>query len=82
MAKVKAALRTPHTGRHGDGSLWSKGYMRGGVMDGPWRWFRKDGTIMRSGSFDNGVQVGKWVTYGQDGRVVIVPKKKARTRAH
>jgi antitoxin component YwqK of YwqJK toxin-antitoxin module len=75
MAKA-AAKRTPHTLRHKDGSLWAKGYMKGEVMDGPWKWFRKDGTLMRSGSFDNGVQVGEWMTHDKNGNIVKVTHMK------
>ena len=90
MPKAKAPLRKPYTGRHKDGSLWAKGYMKGDVMDGPWKWFRKDGTIMRSGRFENGTQVGDWVTYDQAGKVYKITRmkvsaagnKKASKRAH
>jgi hypothetical protein len=47
MAKPKASKRTPRTERHKDGSLWAKGCMKGDVMDGPWKWFRKDGNIVK-----------------------------------
>jgi len=43
---------------HKDGSIWAKGFMDDGVMEGYWEWFRKparpaggDGTKMRSGYF-------------------------------
>jgi antitoxin component YwqK of YwqJK toxin-antitoxin module len=77
MAKAKRSRRTPHKVLHKDGSLWAMGYMKGEVMDGPWKWFRKDGTLMRSGSFDSGAQVGDWATHDKDGRVVkITPMGK------
>jgi antitoxin component YwqK of YwqJK toxin-antitoxin module len=79
MAKTRAK-RTPHTGRHKDGSLWAKGYMKGDVMDGPWKWFRKDGTVMRSGAFDNGVQVGEWVTYDGKGSIVKVTRMTGKEK--
>lgn len=53
---------------HKDGSIWARGTMVDGVMDGYWEWFRKDGTKMRSGHFENGEQVGEWITYDQEGQ--------------
>ncbi|MEO8307124.1 MAG: hypothetical protein ABI616_03670 [Pseudomonadota bacterium] len=77
MAKVKAK-RTPRKVLHKDGSLWAKGYMKGEVMDGPWKWFRKDGTLMRSGGFDNGVQIGDWATHDKNGVVVKVTRMTSK----
>ena len=57
---------------HKDGSIWAKGSMVEGVMEGYWEWFRKDGSIMRSGHFDSGKQLGKWTTYDKNGKVVKV----------
>ncbi len=37
-------IRTPakaHKTYHNDGSLWAKGTMKGGKMEGYWEWFRK-----------------------------------------
>ncbi|GAA1986905.1 hypothetical protein [Microbacterium pumilum] len=64
----------PHTKLHRDGSVWSRGFMRGDDMDGYWEWFRVDGTIMRSGTFDRGRQVGVWTTYDRSG----APHKETR----
>lgn len=58
-----------HIHYHKDGSVWAKGSMYGGKMDGYWEWFRKDGTKMRSGYFDRGRQVGEWITYDTKGKV-------------
>jgi antitoxin component YwqK of YwqJK toxin-antitoxin module len=54
---------------HKDGTVWAKGSMVEGVLDGYWEWFRKDGTKMRSGYFEGGKQVGEWITYDKSGRV-------------
>lgn len=61
--------RKPYIKRHADGTLWAKGSMANGVMEGYWKWFRKDGTLMRSGHFSNGKQVGEWVTFDAKGKV-------------
>ncbi len=63
---------TQHIEYHKDGSVWAKGEITDGVMDGYWEWFRKDGSKMRSGSFKNGEQVGEWITYNKNGKVVKV----------
>ena len=72
--------RTSATGKHvvhhKDGSVWARGYMIKGVMDGFWVWFRKDGTKMRSGHFTKGEQTGEWTTFDKNGRVVKVTKMK------
>jgi antitoxin component YwqK of YwqJK toxin-antitoxin module len=62
----------PYTYYHKDGSVWAKGSMAGGVMEGYWVWFRKGGTKMRAGHFENGKQVGKWTTYNSKGKIVKV----------
>ena len=69
-----------HVHRHKDGSIWAKGQLAAGKMDGFWTWFRKDGSPMRSGYFKAGKQVGKWTTYSKTGGVVKVTNfgKKAR----
>lgn len=54
---------------HKDGSIHAQGYLKDGVPDGYWEWFRLDGTKMRSGYFQNGKQVGEWVTYDKKGQV-------------
>lgn len=55
---------------HKDGSIWAKGFMNDGVMEGYWEWFRKDGTKMRSGNFENGKQIGEWGTFDKTGKIV------------
>ena len=69
-----------YTKNHNDGSIWAKGQMVDGVMEGYWEWFRKDGTKMRSGNFKKGKQVGEWITYDQKGKVykVTLFDKKSR----
>lgn len=64
-------MKTPkeHIKTHRDGSVWAKGKLKNGVMEGYWEWFRKDGTKMRSGYFEKGKQVGEWVTYDKKGQV-------------
>lgn len=61
-----------HIKYHKDGTIWAKGHMAGGVLEGYWEWFRKDGTKMRSGYFKQGRQVGEWTTYDKTGGVVKV----------
>jgi hypothetical protein len=61
---------------HKDGSIWAKGKMVGGKMDGYWEWFRKDGTKLRSGHFEKGKQVGEWTTYDKQGKVYKVTRMK------
>jgi antitoxin component YwqK of YwqJK toxin-antitoxin module len=83
MPKPKAKSSTKvHEHFHKDGSLWARGELKGGVMEGAWEWFRKDGSKMRTGSFVKGEQTGEWTTYAKDGRVVKVtmmkPKKPAK----
>lgn len=51
-----------------NGFLKESGRMRGDLMTGAWRWFRRDGTILRSGSFRDGEQTGDWVTYDRTGQ--------------
>lgn len=58
-----------YTHYHKDGSLYAKGSMVDGTMDGYWEWFRKDGSKMRSGHFKKGKQVGVWITYDKKGEV-------------
>ncbi len=55
---------------HNDGSIWAKGHMIDGVLEGYFEWFRKDGSKMRSGYFEKGKQVGEWVTYNKEGKIV------------
>ncbi len=59
-----------YTHYHADGSVWAKGKIIAGKMDGYWEWFRKDGSLMRSGHFKKGVQVGEWATYDKSGNTV------------
>ncbi len=67
-----------HIVYHKNGSIWAKGKMTNGKMEGYWEWFRKPakkggaGTIMRSGHFKADKQVGKWTTYDKNGKVVKV----------
>ena len=63
-------MRKKHTHYHKDGTVWAKGYMNAGKMDGYWEWFRKDGSKMRTGHFKLGKQVGEWVTYDKHGKLV------------
>lgn len=65
-----------HEHFHKDGSLWARGELRDGVMQGHWEWFRKDGSRMRAGSFVDGKQTGEWTTYASNGRVVKVTRMK------
>lgn len=65
-----------HIHRHKDGSIWARGTITNGKMDGYWVWFRKDGSKMRSGYFTKGKQTGKWVTYDKRGKVVKVTLMK------
>ncbi|MGV8142302.1 MAG: toxin-antitoxin system YwqK family antitoxin [Candidatus Pacearchaeota archaeon] len=67
-----------HIGYHKDGSIWFKGFMKKGVMEGYWEWYRKDGIIMRSGYFENGKQTGIWTTYDKSGKVVRVTTIKKK----
>lgn len=62
-------MKIPHIEYHKDGSIWAKGDMLNGKMDGYWEWFRINGTKMRSGNFDNGKQVREWITYDKKGKV-------------
>ncbi len=59
---------------HNDGSIWAKGFITNGKMEGSWTWFRKDGSKMRTGSFKSDKQTGKWTTYDKNGRTVKVTK--------
>ena len=61
---------------HNDGSVWAKGFIAGGKMEGKWTWFRKDGSKMRVGNFVADTQTGTWTTYAKTGRVVKVTKMK------
>ncbi len=65
-----------HIHYHKDGSMWAKGQMLDGAMDGYFEWFRKDGTKMRSGHFKLGKQVGEWITYDKTGVVYKITKMK------
>lgn len=73
---AKKAASASHIHRHKDGSIWAKGQLRNGKMEGDWEWFRKDGTKMRSGSFKNGKQTGTWTTYDKEGKVVKITQFK------
>jgi antitoxin component YwqK of YwqJK toxin-antitoxin module len=57
---------------HNDGTIWAKGTMLMGKMEGYGEWFRKDGSKMRSGYFKNSRQSGKWTTYDCKGKVYKV----------
>lgn len=65
-----------YTHYHKDGSVWAKGKLKGGTIEGYWEWFRKDGSKMRSGHFIKGKQVGEWITYDKKGKVVKVTRMK------
>jgi len=73
----KSAVKL-HEHFHKDGSLWARGELKNGVMEGYWEWFRKDGSRMRSGSFAHGDQVGEWTTYRADGSIVRVTTMKPK----
>ena len=60
-------MREKHVKYHKDGTIWAKGELLDGQMEGYWEWFRVDGTLMRSGHFDKNKQVGEWVTYDKKG---------------
>ncbi|HVI69649.1 MAG TPA: hypothetical protein VM581_04275 [Magnetospirillaceae bacterium] len=62
-------MTEPHITYHADGSIWGKGSVQDGKMQGYWEWFRKDGSKMRSGHFNNDKQVGEWITYNRQGDV-------------
>jgi antitoxin component YwqK of YwqJK toxin-antitoxin module len=74
----KKSTTNMHEHLHKDGSLWARGELHDGVMEGYWEWFRKDGSKMRSGSFTKGVQVGEWKTYRKDGSIVKVTMMKPK----
>lgn len=57
---------------HKDGSVWAKGQIKDGVMEGYWEWFRKDGSKMRSGYFKAGKQTDEWTTFDKSGKTVRV----------
>ena len=59
---------------YGDGQLKATGRMKGGELDGAWKWYRKDGSLSRTGRFDVGRQVGTWTTYDREGGTVRVTK--------
>lgn len=69
-----------YTKYHKDGSIWARGTMVDGVMEGYWEWFRKDGSKMRSGHFENGEQVGEWTTYDRQGQVYKVTHMKPKAK--
>lgn len=67
-----------HIKYHKDGSVWAKGEMADGKMEGYWEWFRKDGTKLRSGHFKKDKQIGEWTTYDAKGnphKVTNFPKQ-------
>ena len=74
QAKAKSfpAKKQAYVGYHNDGSIWAKGTMLNGMMEGKWVWFRKDGTKMRAGCFKHNKQTGQWTTYDKTGRVVKI----------
>ncbi len=74
--KKQSKTKKSHIQYHKDGSIWAKGSMVDGQLDGYWEWFRKDGTLMRSGYFEKGKQVGKWTTYDKKGKVFKVTSMK------
>jgi len=76
MAKTKRPSPKEHIHYHKDGTIWAKGKLRDGIMEGYWEWFRKDGTIMRSGYFKDGKQTGEWTTYDRTGKVHKVTRMK------
>ena len=58
---------------HANGkTVWSKGKMLDGDLDGYWEWFLIDGTSKQSGRFATDAQVGDWTTYHKDGKVYKV----------
>ena len=61
---------------HNDGTIWARGTMVAGHLEGYWEWFRKSGTRMRSGYFEKGKQVGEWTTYDSKGKVYKVTRMK------
>jgi antitoxin component YwqK of YwqJK toxin-antitoxin module len=77
VARKKSATKV-HEHFHKDGSLWARGELHDGVMEGYWEWFRKDGSLMRSGSFARGIQVGEWKTYRKDGSIVKITMMKSK----
>ena len=77
MTPKKPATKV-HEHFHKDGSLWARGELKGGVMEGYWEWFRKSGSRMRTGWFSHGVQVGEWATYREDGSIVKVTVMKPK----
>lgn len=74
----KKSVTRPHEHFHKDGSLWARGQLKDGVMEGYWEWFRKSGSRMRTGWFSHGTQVGEWTTYREDGSVVKVTVMKPK----
>jgi len=76
MAKTKRPSPKEHIHYHKDGTIWAKGKLRDGIMEGYWEWFRKDGTIMRSGCFKEGKQTVEWTTYDRTGKVYKVTRMK------
>lgn len=55
---------------HANGkTIWSKGKIVDGKLDGYWIWYRVDGTPKRSGYFKMGEQTGTWTTYDKFGNV-------------
>jgi len=76
MAKTKRPSPKEHIHYHKDGTIWAKGKLRDGIMEGYWEWFRKDGTIMRSGYFKECKQTGEWTTYNRTGKVYKVTRMK------
>jgi antitoxin component YwqK of YwqJK toxin-antitoxin module len=71
-----AAKKEKYIKKHKDGSIWAKGQILNGKMEGFWQWFRKDGSKMRTGYFKANKQVGKWTTYTSKGKVVKVTNFK------
>ena len=70
--KATKPRKKKYTQSHKDGTLWAKGFLLNGKMEGHFVWFRKDGTKMREGYFKNEKQVGKWTTFDKAGRMVKV----------
>ncbi len=80
---IKKLKKEKYVKYHNDGSLWARGTLIDGKMEGLWVWFRKPasrggekGSKMRSGYFKNGKQTGDWTTYNSKGKVVKVTKFK------
>ena len=72
--------KKPFIKRHRDGSLWAKGFLLNGKMEGYWEFYRLDGSRMGSGSFTQSQKTGDWTTYDRNGRVVRVTNFNKKKR--